>query len=263
MATAYSPYLELLNRLQSYKDGDGQSYPRIAELVPIEDSICDIDLNSRTIALPEEKYALTSDITYKADKVYYHKVVDNDKVSYVSFRPVVDQLIKDDNEPVYERYSGFLSVQFEHNAEIIYFRCARYFQHMDLAQTVCIVEFVNAHGDTSLYWVPFYDINHYSKKSDGTEEPVIIFPWAINGLATEYEGEVTFTVRFYQLNNDGSAYNFNMSMQPTTGKVLHGMDFSDIRELDVLANDPDAISQLIAALSRGLEEIAIYWTEAE
>lgn len=262
MATQLSPYDELLNQLQTYKDGDGKSYPRVADLSPSADAICDIDLNARTIAMPSEKYALTTDIVYNGDKTYYHKVVENGKTAYVDFPFTTGGVIEEDGQKVYERYIGFLSVQFEHNAEIIYFRCPRYFQNMDLASTVCVVEYVNAHGDASLYWVPYYDVNHYSVNPDGTEEPVIIFPWAVNGMATAYEGDVTFAVRFYQLTEGGGHYHFNLATQPLTAKVLYGMDYTKMEELDIQYAEPSVKDALYAALATGLEQAAIYWTEA-
>lgn len=262
MALTNSPYSELLQKLQSYKDANGQSYPRIAELAPPADSICDIDLNSRTIALPMDRYALTCDTTYDENKIYYKEVIENGKGTYVTFPFSAGQKISDDHMKVFERYSGFLSVQYEHNAEIIYFRCPRYFNNMDLARTVCLIEFVNAHGDGSIYWVPYYDINHYSVAPDGTDEPVIIFPWAINGLATAYEGNVEFVVRFYQLTDDYSEFAFNMSTVPIIAPVLHGMDISDLSELEILNYDATAIESICAMLSEGLEQAAIYWTEA-
>lgn len=263
MATAISPYLELLNQLQTYKDDDNKSYPRVAEMTPPADAICDIDLNARSVTLPSEKYALTTDVIYKEDKQYYHKIVENGKTAYVGFPFTIGGVISEDGEAVYERYSGFLSVQYEHNAEVVYFRCPRYFQNMDLATTVCVVEYVNAHGDASLYWVPYYDITHYSVAPDGTEEPVIIFPWAVNGLVTAYEGEVQFAVRFYRLMDNGTSYYFNLSTQPQTGKVLHGMDLSNASELDILRYDADIVDQIYATLAAGLEQAAIYWTEAK
>ena len=257
-----SPYLALLNSLQTYRDNEGEAYPRVANLSPSADSICDIDLNSRSIALPSEKYALTTDIIYSEDKVYYHKIIENGKTAYVEFPYTIGREIKDDGEAVYERYSGFLSVQYEHNAEIIYFRCPRYYENMDLATTVCVVEYLNAQGQASLYWVPFYDIEHYSVAADGTEEPVIIFPWAINGMVTAYEGDVTFVVRFYQLMNNGTNYYFNMSTQPTVGKVLHGMDIKGVEPLADLIYDVSIQDQILNQISQGLQQVAIYWKEA-
>ena len=65
---------------------------QIVELLPSsEDDIFDIDLNSRTVNIPQ-----------------------------------------------------FLSVRYDHNAEIIYFRCARYLGNMDLVNSVCVIEYINA-----------------------------------------------------------------------------------------------------------------------
>ena len=64
----------------------------------------------------------------------------------------------------------FLSVQYDHNAEVVYFKCDRYYDTMDLTNTVCLIQYKNAAHlnasqktvrDDGLYWVPFYDIDHY------------------------------------------------------------------------------------------------------
>lgn len=263
MANTSSPYLELLNSLQNFQDEKGQSYPRIAQLVPDEDSICDIDLNARRVALPSDKYAKTVDAVFHPRKEYYHKIVDNEKVEYVPFKAKEGAKVSEHDQNVYERYTGFLSVQYEHDAEIIYLRCPRYWQHMDLATTVCVIEFVNAHGDAGIYWVPFYDTSHSVLQPGGRDEPMLIIPWAISGLVTAYEGDVTFTVHFYKLTGSGTSYHFNMKMQPATGKILHGLDFSDIADLTILDNHPDIVQQIYQTLSSGLEQVAIYWRDAD
>jgi hypothetical protein len=139
----------------------------------------------------------------------------------------------------------FLSVQFDHNAEIIYFKCARYYDNMDLANTVCVIEYLNAEHlegkkkvrNAGMFWVPYFDISHYDVEIDEKGEevvtPIILIPWSIGGLATAYSGTVTFTVRFYKLSGDyateteGRKYLYNMSTRPQDGEVLHGMDLSD------------------------------------
>jgi hypothetical protein len=154
---ANTTYEALLFEIQqNFEDNEAQ----IVELLPSEDEIFDIDLNSRTIDVPQ-----------------------------------------------------YLSVRYDHNAEIIYFRCPRYVDSMDLTNTVCIVEYINANGDPGLYWIPHYDISHYllDDNDPNTEIPVVLIPWAVGGLATASAGKLTFTVRFYKLSADGTKFLFNMS----------------------------------------------------
>jgi hypothetical protein len=116
---------------------------------------------------------------------------------------------------------------------------------MDLANTVCVIEYLNAEHtvgktttrDAGLFWVPYYDINHYEIETDKNGEeivtPIMLIPWSIGGLATAYSGTITFSVRFYQLSGDYATessnrkYLYNMSTRPQNGEILHGMDLSD------------------------------------
>ena len=91
-------YDELLFDLQK-----NNKTPLIAHLLPKENQIHEVDLNTRTINVPQ-----------------------------------------------------FLSVRYDHNAEVIYFKCPRYFEGVDLADTVCVIQYINADGDQGIYWVPYY-----------------------------------------------------------------------------------------------------------
>ena len=81
-------------------------------------------------------------------------------------------------------------------------------------------------------------------------------------MVTAYEGDVTFVVRFYQLMNNGTNYYFNMSTQPTVGKVLHGMDIKGVEPLADLIYDVSIQDQILNQISQGLQQVAIYWKEA-
>ena len=56
-----------------------------------------------------------------------------------------------------------LSAQYDHYAETIYFSVDRYFDNMDLTNTVCVVQFINEKNEEEghLYVVPFYDITYF------------------------------------------------------------------------------------------------------
>ena len=68
------------------------------------------------------------------------------------FPQITNLLLPADGQPIYNidldtrtvDAPDILSVQFDHNAEIVYFRCPRYYDNMDLATTVCLIQYKNA-----------------------------------------------------------------------------------------------------------------------
>lgn len=204
--TKIESFEDLLFQIQTYEDEKGQRYPQLVHLLPENDQIFDIDLDSRTINIPQ-----------------------------------------------------FLSVQYDHNAEIIYFRCPRYFDNMDLAGTVCIIEYINASGESGLYWVPYYNVDVY-QDDDESLTPLMLIPWAIQGLVTASSGTVTFTVRFYQLDAERKDFLFNMSMQPTQGEVLHGINLSD-KDLEKFKLDTTVVHQIYADLALVQSNTITMWKD--
>lgn len=204
--TKIESFEDLLFQIQTYEDEKGQRFPQLVHLLPENDQIFDIDLDSRTINIPQ-----------------------------------------------------FLSVQYDHNAEIIYFRCPRYFDNMDLAMTVCIIEYINADGQSGLYWVPYYNVDVY-KDDDESLTPLMLIPWSIQGLVTASSGVVTFTVRFYQLDAERRDFLFNMSMQPAQGEVLHGINLSD-KDLEKFKLDTTVVHQIYADLALVQSNAITMWKD--
>lgn len=167
MITTPEEYIAKLYLIQN------NNLPTVALLLPSDEAIYNVDLNSRAIEAPE-----------------------------------------------------FLSTETDHFAETIYFKVDRYFDNMDLTKTVCIIQYenenaLNADGDPAggfTYLVPFYDIEHFK------EENKILIPWAIGGPATAAAGNITFAIRFYKYNADGTALTYNLNTLPATSKILHGMN---------------------------------------
>ena len=172
MITTPSEYAELLYKIQN------QNAPIEAALIPSDEPIYQVDLNSRTISAPE-----------------------------------------------------FLSVEHEHAAEVIFFEVDRFYDNMDLTQTTCIIQYVNANNESYVYAVPFMDAFTHKDK--------LIIPWQISGAATAYPGNVTFIFRFFIMDNDsyrvdsqnqtlipgddGVKFYYNLATLPATSKVLHGL----------------------------------------
>ena len=183
--------------------------PQVVELLPSDDDIFEVDLNTRTINVPQ-----------------------------------------------------FLSVRYDHNAEVIYFKCARYYDNMDLARTVCVIEYINANNKAGIYRVPFYDISKYDINEEDAEviTPVMYVPWSVGGLATATAGKVTFNLHFYQIAEDKKTFLYSMRTKPAEGKVLHGMDLTD-EELKDFNLEPTVVEQIYEALAEAQEMSTTYWVD--
>lgn len=115
-----------------------------------------------------------------------------------------------------------LSVRRDHRAEVIYFKIDRYHDYMDLANTICVIQYLTPNETVPrIYVVPFLDTFTYAK------EDKIIFPWVVGGMATAIDGIVEYSVRFYKVqreNKDDIKLIYNLSTAPTTAVVKASLE---------------------------------------
>lgn len=117
----------------------------------------------------------------------------------------------------------YISVQRDHKSEIIYFRVDRFWDYMDLSNTVCIVEYI-VPGDVErvphIYVVPFYDTAKFMKDNK------MIFPWNVGGAATSQNGTIEYAIRFYRIDGEGNNKKlvYNLNTLPTKSKVLKSLE---------------------------------------
>lgn len=159
---------------------------------------------------------------------------------------------------------GFIGVTQDHAAETIYFSVDRYVGYMDLANTCCIIWYINAAGKAYNYHVPFFDIYTYQN------ERKIVFPWNLEAPVFEKEGPVSFAIQFFTigdiLNNDGEAesvFTYNLNTLPAVTMVKQSMEVNDLNS-DYLLKATEA-SQLRAEVAQLKEDVnkevkQIYWT---
>lgn len=119
-----------------------------------------------------------------------------------------------------------LSVSRDHKSTVIYFCIDRYYDYMDLAETVCLVQYIpyGHKGAPYTYVVPFFDILSYQDTGK------MVFPWVVGGPATATEGTIQFAIRFYKVdtNEDGEVVlTYNLNTTPTTSRVLYGLEADD------------------------------------
>lgn len=103
-------------------------------------------------------------------------------------------------------------------AEVIYFKCDRYFDYMDLASCTIIVQYKNAKGESRIYPVPFVDVATCSLENK------MLIPWCVDGNVTAQAGEVTFSIRFYKIDVNGSYLSYSLTTLPAKTKVLEAMN---------------------------------------
>lgn len=160
----------------------------------------------------------------------------------------------------------FLSVEYDHNAETIYFSVDRYYDNVDLSTMFCVVQYENANPDKKkrgyIYAVPYFDLVTMK------EENKMLFQWAIEGPATAFAGTVTFSIKFYRIssreviNGDGSTtqqkfYDYVLNTSPTTSKVLHGLDIQATSENYIY--DADTVSAIYQAINTIANTSTLCW----
>ena len=121
----------------------------------------------------------------------------------------------------------FLSVTDDHDSETIYFMVDRFFDNMDMSTTSCVIQYINAKNEGRLYAVPYYDIETYHASNK------MLIPWCIEGEATKAAGDVTYSIRFFQVDTTGKVLTYNLNTIPVTSKVLNGINVLGYNLVDV------------------------------
>lgn len=104
----------------------------------------------------------------------------------------------------------FLAVKNDHKAETIYFEIDRYFDDNDLSEQTCVIQWTNQ-GDEGISPCTEMDIDTFDGK--------IIFGWEITSDCTRHAGNISFSVRFYTIDEIGN-FEYNFNTLPATSKVL-------------------------------------------
>ena len=125
-------------------------------------------------------------------------------------------------EPVYEINMNtrkispppFIGVEGDHEAEYVYFQVDRYYDGIDLADSIGLILFKNAKNEEYYQVIPYYDIYSIDGK--------IIFPWVIQAPAALYGGSVSFSVKFFKIDPTSKKLVYELNTQLAKTKVLVG-----------------------------------------
>ena len=125
-------------------------------------------------------------------------------------------------EPVYEidlntrkiTPPPFIGVEGDHEAEFVFFQVDRYYDNIDLSNSIGIVVFQNANKEEYYQVIPYYDIYSIDGK--------IIFPWVIQAPAALYGGTVSFSVKFFKIDPTSKEIIYELNTLIAKTKVLVG-----------------------------------------
>lgn len=201
-------------------------------------------------------------ITTAAD--YYgllYKIQDRNAPSLAVLLPSDEKIYEIDLNTRTIEQPNTIIVANDHLAEIIYFKCHRYFQNIDLATTTGVIEYISADGHSYMYPIPFYDVNTCSVVNPETneEEDFILFPWVIDRGATAQSGQVQFSIRFYRLGPEGKQMQYNLNLLPSKVEIVQGLRSDlDLEEAEnVLAN----YAETVLGYLKNASDIGVFWLD--
>ena len=190
---------------------------------------------------------------------YYNTITqikDKNKPHYAILLPTDETIYEVDLSTRKVEAPKFLSLQSDNYAETIYFKIDRFYDNMDLADTVCSIQYQNSSikdDEGRMYLVPFFDITTYK------EEKKILFPWQISGEVARAPGNITFSIRFFKLNDLGQ-YIYEINTLPATSKILAGLDL-DLDQYDDEYKNSDIITNLQNSINTLSNQVGVYWIE--
>ncbi len=108
----------------------------------------------------------------------------------------------------------YLSVEADHSAEIVFFEMDRYYDNVDLANMVGLIQFRNAKNEEYYYVIPYYDTTSVDQK--------IIIPWNIQSPVTKYGGNISFSFKFFKADINSGKLLYEINTLVARSKILVG-----------------------------------------
>ena len=172
----------------------------------------------------------------------YHRIQSENAPSLAILLPTDEKIYNVDLNSRVVEAPEYLGVERDHRAEVIYFKVNRFYDFFDLTQSVCVIQYINALGESRAYVVPYYDIDTLSGQdnSDGEQDDIILFPWIIDQETTKIRGPIQFNIKFYKLNDTGSQYLYNLTTLSADSQILAGIydqSITDLVELGYISED--------------------------
>lgn len=120
-----------------------------------------------------------------------------------------------------ENFSRYgVAVQGDDIAEIIYFSIDRYFDAVDLAEKEILIQWKYEKDKSDAGF-----LSATYKRSLTLANGKIVFGWPISGDITEHAGNVLFSVRFYDRDEDDKSLIYSFSTSTAVLKIQPGLNF--------------------------------------
>ena len=160
------------------------------------------------------------------NQIVQGEFVDFDGMKF-SMLPIDEEVFKiDANTRAIEVPKAFkdngISVQGDEISEVVYFMVDRFYDATDLFNQDIMVEWIAPSG------LKGYSVPTVKVLDDSTN--FVIFGWALAGAITEKAGDVTFSVRFYNYDDDNNKIQYSLStlvqkakIQPNIGLDIPGL----------------------------------------
>lgn len=156
----------------------------------------------------------------------------------------------------------FVGVSGDHRAEYIFFKMDRFFDTMDLANTIGLIIFRNAKNEEYYQLIPFYDTQ--------SERGKIFFPWSIQAPATMYSGTISFSFKFFKVDRTSNTLLYEINTTIARTKILNGWADSgdtldhtyhilDVNSLIIDSTIVDAATRIIEAEKK----MQILWIDVD
>ena len=178
------------------------------------------------------------------------------------------------DEPIYEidlnqrkiNVPEFLSVEEDHNAEIIWFKTDRFYDNIDLYESTCWIQYINANNEEYFYAAPII----IGAQEFGNEQ--ILIPWAISQDVAKATGVISFSFQFFKLSEDKNRFLYVLNTQVAKSKILAGLRVDPMafltdgekEETDVLPEREwlaNEITKLYDAYSTLSGDYKLYWID--
>ena len=181
-----------------------------------------------------------------------------------------------EDEPIYDidlntrkvNAPEFLSVEEDHNSEIIWFRTDRFYDNIDLYSSTCWIQYINADQEQYFYAAPLV----VSVEEYGSEK--ILIPWAISKEVAKTTGTIQFSFQFFKLSEDKLRFLYILNTQIAKSKILTGLrvdpsafltddnqtEEEALPEREWLADELHRLTEAYEKLSR---EYELYWIEVK
>ena len=178
------------------------------------------------------------------------------------------------DEPIYEidlnqrkiNVPEFLSVEEDHNAEIIWFKTDRFYDNIDLYESTCWIQYINANNEEYFYAAPII----IGAQEFGNEQ--ILIPWPISKEVAKATGVISFSFQFFKLSEDKNRFLYVLNTQVAKSKILAGLRVDPMafltdgekEETDVLPEREwlaNEITKLYDAYSTLSGDYKLYWID--